>query len=421
MNLFKYSIVLSLTMLLGCKDNNNKTSIQSISPLDRNKSIRINRVDELNFDNEQARKIKIPADVLEERQIKVEELFSNIEFTPLETTDKSIIGSINKIICDSNFYFIHDKRNNKVLRFNNEGKFLNSIGSIGKGPMEVANIGDVAINRDKKFVSILDYKLKKIVKYTYSGKYLFSEPLFYVVSQHEYADNEAMVFSVTRAQRNTDIPAIDSYGLLLADKESVPFAVAFKNPKKSFSNKTINPLRSFGGKIYYHHPFSDGIWQIEDSIIRPILKFEFEKNGLSPEVWKESINNKEFNKLLDKNILFSGDYVILNDLWFLQVYTNNQPVGALFYNYNTGALKYGVGLRYSKEIPLSFLVGYPNGITDDGFFISIREAMDLHSIKKIFLKNKKIKETLRRKDWDKLNKIKPTDNPVIVTYKLKDF
>lgn len=419
------TLLLSFTLLINCKkDIKGETLVQSISTIDRSKEISIdkNDVNVLDYNNEKAKKIIIPSDVLEEKHIKVEELFSNIDFTPLETTNKSLIGSINKIISDSNYYFIHDKRNNKLLRFNHEGKFLNSIGTIGKGPKEIISIGDVAINRRKKFVSILDYKLRKIVKYTYSGKYMESDPLFYVVSQHEYNDDSNnMIFSVSRVQRNTNIPAIDSYGLLLANKESIPFSVAFKNPENSFSNNTQNPLRRFGEEVYYHHPFSNGIWQIKDSLLKPVINFEYEKNGLSSEVWKKSLNNKEFDKLLDENILFSGDYVVSNNFWFFQVFTNNKQAGALFYNNNTGNLKYGIGLKYNKEMPLTFLVRYPEGIRDDGVFVSYIEAAQLFNIKQYFSKEEKLKKALKKKDWDEIEKIKQTDNPVIVTYKLKDF
>lgn len=419
---FSYKLLIIIPLIyFACKQDSKKERVKSISSIKKNKKIEIvaDNIKDLNISLENSEKILIPSDISDSPALNTSELVSDIKYIPLETSEECLIGHIDNIFYDSGSYFIHDKRNNKLLRFNDKGEFLNPIGSIGKGPEELLSILDIALNKKEKFISILDYKRRKISKYTYSGKLISSEPLFYVVSQHEYSDKN-MVFSITKGQKNIGAYAISNYSLLLADNEFVPFGSAFKNPEKSFTRKTISPLRKFNENIYYHYPFSNGIWKVLDSTIKPMVKFEFEGNGLPNDTWKKSLNNKEIKQLLDNHLYFSGNYVISDDFYFFMIF-GNKKVSLVFYNKVSKELKYGSGLKFDDKNLLTALISYPITAQNDGCFISFREAIQLFKMKEHISKDSKLKNSLSKNDWERINKIKQTDNPVIVTYKLKDF
>lgn len=422
----KHIILLNYTLLvfflmLSCTSKSKKNSTtNSINKKGKSENIVVKseNIELFNVDNSNAEKVLVPSGLFNFK-MNLSQLILDIEIIPLETTPRSIIGKVDKILFDSNSYFIHDKKNNKLLRFDNEGKFLNSIGTIGKGPEELLNIWDVSIDSENKLISILDANSRRISKYTFSGEYKGSQSLFYAMSQHEYEKNN-LVFSTSKAQRNTHIPVIDSYSLILANSNSVPLGLAFKNLENSNTFKTLNPLRKFDNSIYYHHPYSDGIWKIQDIDLIPIIKFEFEKNGLPSDAWRLKMNNIEFNDFIHKYTRFSGEYIITDEFCFFQFF-GQKMVSNLFYNRKLKSLIYGKGFDFSEEKPLTSFFSTPIGYKSDGSFIGLKEAFYVDAIKSNIMKNEELKRSFKNSDWEKIMKIKETDNPVIVTYKLKDF
>ncbi|MCR8667550.1 6-bladed beta-propeller [Aestuariibaculum sp. M13] len=408
------------TLFFNCtNESKNNVSLKSIGASGRNKQIKIKTeaVKLLDVNNKGATKVVIPSDVFNSN-IELNGIIYNIDLIPLETTSESIIGSIHNILFDSDSYFIHDIRNNKLLRFSENGKFLNSIGTIGNGPNELLRIRDVAINTEKKFISILDSKSRKICRYRYSGEFIDSKPFYYMVSEHEYGNN-SLVFGASIAQKNKGIPLVESFRLILADTNVIPLGRAFKTPENSFIYATKRPLRKFNNSIYYHQPFSNGIWKVEDGVLIPVIKFEFEKNGFPDGVWKKEISTKKFKSILDKYMTFSGEFIMSDSIYFFRFF-NKGEVSDLYYNKESEEIIYGKGIKINKDNPEMVLYRSPIGIGKNNSFFTKIEAMSLFSYRQA-VEEKEIKNTLKTKYWEVIKDIKQTDNPLIVTYKIKDF
>ena len=73
---------------------------------------------------------------LEPQEVAVEDLFDRIEVVPLETTDSSLLVFIDRARIDKDEIFLNDRRTMKVYRFDDKGRFKNTIGRIGQGPGE---------------------------------------------------------------------------------------------------------------------------------------------------------------------------------------------------------------------------------------------------------------------------------------------
>ncbi|WP_203257021.1 6-bladed beta-propeller [Hyunsoonleella ulvae] len=423
MNNKTYLIKLSFfvfALFFNCEnESKNNVSLTSIDASGNKKKIEIKSEDIILFDENTAgaEKVIIPSDIFSSK-MDLNDVLYDIELIPLETTSESLIGKIDNIIYDSNCYFIHDKNNNKLLRFGKNGKFLNSIGTIGKGPQELLRMRDVAINREKKIISILDSKSRKVLRYDYTGKFIDSKPFYYMVSEHEYGNN-SLVFGASIVQKNKSIPLIASYRLIIADTNSIPLGLAFKTPENSFVYATTRPLRKFNDFIYYHQPFSNGIWKIEKNNLIPFIKFEFEKNGFPDKVWKKQISTKEFIELKNKHLNFSGDFIITDNCSFFTFYSE-KGVSNMFFNTESKNMLYGNNLKWVNDNQLMMLYRRPIGVGENNSFIGKIEAIELFYHKQA-VEDGGIKNGLKPKYWEIIEKIKQTDNPVIVTYKLKDF
>ena len=88
----------------------------------------------------------------------------------LETTDDCLIGEVLKIIYEDDMLIVADNMSHSVFFFNTEGKFLNSICKIGRGPDEYFELTDISVKDGK--VWLLDNISCKVLCYDYTGKML---------------------------------------------------------------------------------------------------------------------------------------------------------------------------------------------------------------------------------------------------------
>jgi hypothetical protein len=108
-------------------------------------------------------------------RISVFDLFDRIELIPLETAENSLLTEVEKVICRDSIYYIYDRKQNILLRFDWDGRFINQISRLGNGPEEYSSIIDFDVNEEKQSVQILspagtmysfDYAGKLIEKYS---------------------------------------------------------------------------------------------------------------------------------------------------------------------------------------------------------------------------------------------------------------
>lgn len=99
----------------------------------------------------------------------------SIKYIQLETIDKNILGEyLKRIYITSTDIFVFDFTSG-AYRFSLDGKFINKIGRIGRGPEECIQPVDMILDSINKHVIFLDKD--KIVKYDYSGKFIKKLPL----------------------------------------------------------------------------------------------------------------------------------------------------------------------------------------------------------------------------------------------------
>ena len=90
----------------------------------------------------------------------------NIEYIPLETTDNSLLGSVNKVLFRNNCFYVMDKMSGGVYVFDRRGKFLSSIVKPGEGPEEYIELMDMDVDKEGN-VYIADNARMVIKKYNF--------------------------------------------------------------------------------------------------------------------------------------------------------------------------------------------------------------------------------------------------------------
>ena len=107
---------------------------------------------------------------LEDTNTSLYDLFEKIEIIPLETTDSSLLKSIQKVKYFDGKYYVLDGEMSRILFFDDRGNYTNKIDAKGNGPGEYQFINDFSIdvtNRQIEILATLD-----ILRYDFNGSYI---------------------------------------------------------------------------------------------------------------------------------------------------------------------------------------------------------------------------------------------------------
>jgi len=338
----------------------------------------------------------------------------NVEYIPLETTDVSIIGRIDRIqIFDGN-YFITDKRNAKgIYIFDKEGHFLNKIHPFGNGPHEITFMDDIQFNKVTKQIEIYDSTKKKILVYALNGEFIkeFNTKV-YLSSFFPIAENERYYYTEFRSYNG--ILDIDKNYRLLRMDENANLLSVFFSYKDSKANQKIKQLqRNFfpidkSDKVFFLEAFSNNVYELEGNSAILKYKLDFTNANIpddlldSDEVNKMGSGKADFvmknNLALVKNILFEDN----EELMFWYVKDNS---------YRT--------LHYDKKSKKSY--EYNNCfVTKDNITLPIEDYVtkkfSFSTIEPMVLLKENLNSYSTRIQKILANK-KSTDNPILVKIK----
>ena len=195
----------------------------------------------------------------------------SVRFVKLETNDNCLIGQIVKITIKNNLIFVNDN-NNKLFVFNDEGKFLNQIGSVGQGPGELITLYDFYI--DDQYVYIKDMLRRRFTKYTYDGKLQeiidLDDVLQYYVCFTLLNDGNLLLQSMNGPEMEYNYRIVNPAKKYRIEKECLPFrfiATTWSSPSESQMGSNKNAT-------YALALFSDTIYKYENGNLRPDIVFQ---------------------------------------------------------------------------------------------------------------------------------------------------
>lgn len=103
--------------------------------------------------------IKIDFDNKKTPEIKIEEVI------PLETTEESLLGTSLKLRLAKDHYVVSDQ--NSIITYSKDGKVENVMKPIGRGPLEIYEMGDVIVEDD--VITIQNAGTNKILEFGLYG------------------------------------------------------------------------------------------------------------------------------------------------------------------------------------------------------------------------------------------------------------
>jgi len=203
-----------------------------------------------------------------------------IELIPLETADDNLIGEITRIVFHDKKYYIrstNSMQNGKLFVFDETGRYIKRIGKNGNGPGEYVNFYDFAITNDNHIV-VADYH--RLLHFDSEGRFLNSIKMNFsaaeIVSSH---DNEIIASLV--------LPTLFQNHLLSKiDKEGNQELFFNRGETAAIKCNLLRTWRSFmstGSYHYLKYPFGDTIFSISQDLkkISPSYYIDYGEKKLS--------------------------------------------------------------------------------------------------------------------------------------------
>ena len=217
------------------------------------------------------------------QKVYFSDYFSSIELIALETNNNSLIGEESIVLVYDSLIFIASSISSGVwpphknlLVFNRSGKFLNSIGAIGKGPGEYLGVSEVFLNHEKPTVYVADSF--KIFEFEFNGKFIgsFTRP---------NPDGRSL-WNVTFLEDNLFLGAIsydkrNEYKYYLFDKNGDVIKYFHTNLHSDTSlqnawSLSVAPYR-IDNHVYVMDYINDTLYTIENLRLSPVYVFDYGK------------------------------------------------------------------------------------------------------------------------------------------------
>jgi len=187
----------------------------------------------------------------------------SIEYIPLETTKECLLANLGDIVLTSNDIIVYVYED-ICYRFNRQGKFLNTIGVIGRGPKECTKTRSCVVDTVNSWVYILDWD--KFAKYDYEGNHranfkpggtigfrlLMPEPGLILAGSsifQEAEPDDRYSIHVFSEQQNRYIAKI-----ACEKRDEIPFCI------------DLPSMYNYGQETYISDFWSDTIYRMDDPI-----------------------------------------------------------------------------------------------------------------------------------------------------------
>ena len=356
----------------------------------------------------------------EVKTVKLSELgFKNIEYIPLETTDSSLIQrkfspiSFYKVLSGDGFFII--RQFTTVLKFRDDGSFIQKIGTVGRGPGEFQVCHDIDVDELGR-IYIVDAWKEKFFKYSENGDLIkiFNSPLVRKAVEFIYFDGKFLCYNQNNlADITNSFNLTDTNGVLL---KSFPNKYPFTKHSSAFGFNHENLFYRFDNKIFTKEVYCDTIFEFDNHSFKPHIVIHVGDRLITPAVRSKTEGLEILKKYINPFNLFEfGDFVYYEFQTEMNLFQDNKVfsfIGSKKEDFQA-LIDAEKGLENDLDGGLNII---PITIKDASTIIAMVEAMELKNyITSDTFINSNPKYPAKKKQLETLaNSLKETDNPILI-------
>lgn len=198
--------------------------------------------------------------------------FAACRVVRLETTPASLIANVNGVSLFDGYIYVFDKNQNRLLVFDDDGRFLQDVGKKGRGVGEYLGLSGFYINAIDSTINLVDPSAKAVHVYDLSAGYLRSvkhknEDLKFVDNFALLDNGELFCHSSTNWRANNVYSTVSA-----ADYAARKDLLAYPVKTKDISYKLYaSPFHLYNDRVIFSHPFSDTLSAYDDKGVKPYM------------------------------------------------------------------------------------------------------------------------------------------------------
>lgn len=313
------------------------------------------------------------------KNVSPADVFST-SFIKLETNDKCLIGTVSQAEEHGDVFYLLDAFITKTIyAFDNQGKFISTVGRVGNGPGEYVIPSSFFVDAKKQNICVIDVEQQKIIGYSLDGYRLaFEKKLPFSSSAIKYLKDGNIVCYNQEYQTGEPL-----YNLIVTDN-------GFNVKKKMMEQEFVSgykmgmtrKLYSVGEQIsaYTHQmPF---LYRVESDTIVPAYEFKFGSYQIAPLdfLMKEGADNKNYIPALMESGYINFFEVYESERMLCVPYYVDKTMFYGWYDKKESEV-YNYNLDEMSNSLQSGSFSSPIGTTSDGRFISLLRTEQLLDMK----------------------------------------
>ena len=291
-------------------------------------------------------------DVNGEDSLLTSQIYDDITYIPLETTEECILGEINKIISVEEFIFILDSEVNEALfTFSNDGTYFDKIDKLGPGPGEYLSIDDFCVDTVNQELVILSSSSEKCLIFSYEGEFLQEIPFnLYAYKIEMTDDGHYLLFCMNEPNPEIDNP---HFFKLSRSGEIMDTYFPIREKEKDIHHQLVNQVISSEEGTFYLPSFIPEIYQFTGEGFAKKYEVSFGSQSLDLEQYP-SFSSSDILYEIDRNAYAIVDGHLIdtgNWLFFTMVYQGQ--IGYVYYHKDREELRWSYSvLNYKDMFPL---------------------------------------------------------------------
>jgi hypothetical protein len=350
---------------------------------------------------------------------KASDVFEDLTFIPLETTDESLIGNIHKMIIKDSFIYVLDGKSIALLMFDIKGKFISKIGSRGSGPNEYYYLDDFTVLNNKDILILGGNK--RIIHFKSDGTpYKTYYTSFFADSIESFNDSLLVLAG----------SGFDDRVIIWNIKTEKVINSFFKYDEK-YSATHLKPLIKYAENIYSQQNFSSLIYKVTPEQLINYWFIDFGERTVTEDKIKEvTIKDGPFKgvrmHVLPSSVAYLTRFTETKDFVIFSFQIDDIREGMPHYVYHSKLsdkhkiLVYGVfddDMSFDTH-PIDVLdaidSGQVFGVLDPAYYIESFSKCDTTRM-----------DAVKKQRWldvkEQLKGIDEFDNPIVAIYSLKIF
>lgn len=233
-----------------------------------------------------------------EPDLLMSELFSGIDYLPLNTPEGLTIGHITKIMNHEHFISFYDRARNSGWIFDFDGNYINEIRvPHGNGPGELMHMTDLVVTREQQIFALGAHK---IVGYDKNGVFTDEIRLDYFAYNFTYSSDEDLF--ITSAENDLNMGLNNEhagYNLIYVNKEGVitDSQLPIEEGRGYMRQVPPNRFPLFQDIELYSPHLIDTVYTIDRGEVFPRYVLDFGDHSLTEEVFsrRTRYGNNQFD------------------------------------------------------------------------------------------------------------------------------